>query len=90
MNRTEHAKTRSRQHAIPPLIIHWLCSYGCRLQGMNGTTICFFDVESRRSLAAEVGHVIIRRLADMLDAYVVLSGDSVVSVGHRYKPLMRK
>jgi hypothetical protein len=57
---------------------------------MNGTTICFFDLESRRSLAAEVGQVIVRRLADMMDAYVVLSGDSVVSVGHRYKPLMRK
>ena len=90
MNRSEHVTTRPRQRAIPPLIIDWLCRYGCRLQGMNGTTICFFDLESRRSLAAEVGQVIVRRLADMMDAYVVLSGDSVVSVGHRYKPLMRK
>ncbi|MGD2053409.1 MAG: hypothetical protein PVG45_04800 [Gammaproteobacteria bacterium] len=90
MNMTRHVTTRSRQRAIPPLIIDWLCKYGCRLQGMNGTTVCFFDRESRRSLAAEVGQVIVRRLADMMDAYVVLSGDSIVTVGHRYKPLIRK
>ena len=90
MNMTRHVTTRSRQRTIPPLIIDWLCKYGCRLQGMNGTTVCFFDRESRRSLAAEVGQVIVRRLADMMDAYVVLSGDSIVTVGHRYKPLIRK
>jgi hypothetical protein len=90
MNKAKHTKTGSRKHSIPPLIIDWLRKYGCRLQGINGTTICFFDRESRRSLAAEVGQVIVRRLTDMLDAYVVLSGDSIVSVGHRYKPLTRK
>jgi hypothetical protein len=57
---------------------------------MNGTTVCFFDRESRRCLASEVGQVIVRRLSDMMDAYVVLSGDSIVTVGHHYKPLMRK
>jgi len=90
MNMTKHARTRARQRAIPPLIIDWLCRYGCRLQGMNGTTVCFFDRESRRSLASEFGQVIVRRLSDMMDAYVVFSGDSIITVGHRYKPLMRK
>ena len=90
MNMTRHAQTRLQQRAIPPLIIQWLCRYGCRLQGMNGTTVCFFDRESRRSLASEVGHVVVRRLSDMMDAYLVLSGNSIVTVGHRYKPLRRK
>jgi hypothetical protein len=90
MNMTRHAQVRSQQRAIPPLIIDWLCKYGRRLTGMNGTTVCFFDRESRRCLAAEVGQIVVRRLADMLDAYVVLSGDSIVTVGHRYKPLSRK
>ena len=57
---------------------------------MNGTTVCFFDRESRRSLASEVGQVIVRRLSDMMDSYVVLSGDTIITVGHRYKRLGHK
>jgi hypothetical protein len=90
MNMTKHAQARSQQRAIPPLIIDWLCKYGCRLNGMNGTTVCFFDRESRRCLASEVGHVVVRRLSDMMDTYLVLSGDSIVTIGHRYKPFKNK
>ena len=90
MNITKHARDRLQQRAISPLIIDWLCKYGCRLEGYNGTTICFFDKESRRSLSSEVGHVVIRRLSDLMDSYLVLSGDSIVTVGHRYKPLKHK
>lgn len=74
---------------VPPLIIDWLCRYGSRIHGMNGTTICFFDKNSRRSLAGDVGAVIVRRLADLMDAYLVLSGDSILSIGRDYKPLPR-
>lgn len=90
MNMTKHAQTRSQQRAIPPLIIEWLCKYGCRLKGMNGTTVCFFDRESRRCLASEVGHIVVRRLSDMMDTYLVMSGDSIVTLGHRYKPFKNK
>ena len=90
MNMTRHAQTRVQQRAIPPLIIDWLCRYGSRLKGVNGTTVCFFDKKSRRWLAAEVGHVVVRRLADMMDIYLVLSGDHIITVGHRYKPLKQK
>ena len=90
MNMTKHAQTRLQQRAIQPLIIDWLCKYGQRLQGMNGTTVCYFDKESRRCLASEVGHVVVRRLSDMMDTYLVLSGNSIVTVGHRYKPIKRK
>jgi len=90
MNMTKHAQTRSQQRAIPPLIIEWLCKYGCRLNGMNGTTVCFFDRESRRCLASEVGHVVVRRLSDMMDTYLVLSGNSIVTIGHRYKPFKNR
>ena len=90
MNMTKHAQSRLQQRTIPPLIIDWLCRYGCRLKGVNGTTVCFFDKESRRHLASEVGHVVVRRLSDMMDTYLVISGDSIVNVGHRYKPLRHK
>lgn len=87
MNMTKHVQARLQQCAIPPLIIDWLCRYGSRLKGANGTTVCFFDRKSRRYLASEVGHVVVRRLADMMDTYLVLAGDRIISVGHRYKPL---
>ena len=90
MNMTRHAKARLQQRAIPPLIIDWLYRYGSRFTGVNGTTVCFFDKQSRRYLASEVGHVVVRRLADMMDAYLVLSNDCIITVGHRYKPLRKK
>ena len=90
MNMTKHAQTRLQQRAIPPLIIDWLCRYGSRLNGVNGTTVCFFDKTSRRDLASEVGHVVVRRLSDMMDTYLVLSGDRIITVGHRYKRIREK
>ena len=90
MNMTKHAQTRLQQRAIPPIIIDWLYRYGSRLKGVNGTTVCFFDRESRRTLGSEVGHAVVRRLSDMMDTYLVLAGDSIISIGHRYKPLKYK
>ena len=90
MNMTKHAQARLQQCAIPPLIIDWLCRYGSRLKGANGTTVCFFDRKSRRYLASEVGHVVVRRLSDMMDSYLVMSGNCIVTVGHRYKPLKHR
>lgn len=90
MNMTQHARQRVQQRAIPPLIIDWLCRYGTRIRGMNGTTICVFDRSSRRLLASEVGQTVVRRLSDWMDAYLVLSGESVITVGHRYRPLKHR
>ena len=90
MNMTKHSQTRLQQRAIPPVIIEWLYKYGCRLEGRNGTTVCYFDRESRHCLASEVGHIVVRRLSDMMDTYLVMSGDSIVTIGHRYKPFKRK
>ena len=85
-----HPQPQSRQAAVPPLIIDWLHKYGSRIHGLNGTTICFFDNNSRRSLAGVVGGVIVRRLADLMDAYLILSGDSILCIGRNYKPLSRR
>jgi hypothetical protein len=51
---------------------------------MNGTTVIYFDKESKRTLCSEVGHTVIRRLDDMMDAYLVMSKDRVIAVGHRF------
>lgn len=90
MNMTRHAMVRQQQRAIPPLIIDWLCKFGCRITGMNGTTVIYFDKDSRRSLCSEAGHTVIRRLDDMMDAYLVMTNDKIITVGHRFRSVKHR
>ncbi len=82
---TGHAMERARQRGIPPLIIHWLTQYGSRKRGANGAIICYFDRKSLRLLASDTGRIIVRRLSGLLDAYLVITGDRILTVGHRYR-----
>ena len=82
---TAHAVERSQQRCIPPLIIHWLCQYGSRRRSSNGTIICFFDKKSMRMIASDAGNIIVRRLSGLMDAYLVITGKEIITVGHRYK-----
>jgi len=82
---TNHAMERSQQRCIPPLIIHWLCQYGSRKRGNNGTILCYFDRKSLRLIASEAGHIVVRRLSSLMNAYLVIAGNQILTVGHRYK-----
>jgi len=82
---TNHALERSQQRCIPPLIIHWLCQYGSRRRSNNGTILCYFDKKSLRLISSDVGSIVIRRLSSLMNAYLVIAGDSILTVGHRYK-----
>ena len=82
---TNHAVERSQQRGIPPLIIHWLCQYGSRRRSSNGTILCYFDKKSVRLLASDVGHVVVQRLSGLMNSYLVITGNQIISVGHRYK-----
>ena len=82
---TNHALERSQQRCIPPLIIHWLCQYGSRRRSSNGTIVCYFDRKSMRLISSDVGNIVIRRLSGLMNAYLVIAGDQILTVGHRYK-----
>ena len=82
---TNHAMERSQQRCIPPLIIHWLCQYGSRKRSSNGTILCYFDKKSLRLISSDVGQIVIRRLSSLMNAYLVIAGDNIITVGHRYK-----
>jgi len=60
-------------------------SYGSRKRNNNGTIVCYFDRKSLRLIASDVGHIVIRRLSGLLNAYLVIAGDQILTVGHRYK-----
>ena len=89
MNMTKHAEVRKQQRAIPPLILDWLEQYGARERDSKGVEIVFFDKKSRRALQRDLGKRVVGLLADLLDTYLVLEGETVITVGHRYKRIRR-
>jgi hypothetical protein len=60
-------------------------SYGSRKRSNNGTIVCYFDRKSLRLISSDVGQIIIRRLSGLMNAYLVIAGDQILTVGHRYK-----
>ena len=60
-------------------------AYGSRKRSNNGSIICYFDKKSTRLLSSDVGDIIIRRLSSLMSVYLVIAGDQIITVGHRYK-----
>lgn len=87
---TCHAALRSQQRAIPQLIIDWLMDYGAVAVDQRGAEIFYFDHAARRRLSKAVGERAVSLLGRLLDAYVVFSErGTVITVGHRYKRVVR-
>lgn len=86
---TRHAQARIQQRGIPPLIIDWLLKYGCSSSDHRGGERFFFDRASRKALAHDVGDVIVRKVEQYLNAYMVVVAGELVTVGYRYKPIKR-
>lgn len=88
MKRSNLDDLHYKKRSIPPVIINWLRKFGCRITGMNGTTVIYFDKKSKQVMGCEIGQLVIKRLDDMMDAYVVISDDRVIAAGHRFPPLL--
>lgn len=88
MKFTDHAVTRSQQRGIPPLMVDLLLQFGCREHDHAGAEVCFFDRRSKKRLESYVGSLA-GKLSEHLDSYIVVAGDLVVTVGHRYKKIKK-
>lgn len=86
---TKHADGRMQQRAIPPLIINWLFEYGREEHDHRGAVIHYFDKRSIKKLQRDHGRRPIDRLTQYLDAYLVESDGTVLTVGHRFKRFYR-
>jgi hypothetical protein len=83
---SKHASERRQQRCIPPLILEWLCCYGKASHDHHGAEVFFFDKQSRKALAKDVGATVVSRMESFLDTYAVISSDgTVITVGHRAK-----
>lgn len=84
MKLTQHASIRSQQRGISPLVVDLLIRFGARKRSGDGTETCYFNRHARKQLTSYVGGVI-GKLSEELDAYIVISGETVVTAGPRYK-----
>ena len=89
MNMTNHARIRSCQRGIPPLIIEWLDEFGAVSYDHHGGRIRFFDRRSRKLLSKRFGKVIVDRMGDLMNAYLVEADGNVITVAHRQKHIIR-
>lgn len=88
---TRHAAARTRQRAISPLIIDWLMAFGTAIPQAGGAEVLVFDKKARRRLESACGRRPINRLADQLDAYLVLGvNGQVITTGHRDQRVRRR
>lgn len=87
---TVHAKTRSHQRAIPPMLIDLLLQFGSTEKAPGGTEKLYFDKSARKRIRSYAGP-----LAGLLESHlgvyaVVNGGDVVVTVGHRIERIKRR
>lgn len=88
---TSHARVRTQQRCIPPLILDWLQLYGQRQHDGRGAEIIYFDKSSRKMLASAVGGTVVQRVESLLDAYIVLSSDgNLITAGWRNKSVLHR
>lgn len=89
MNSTKHARVRSQQRGIPPLIVEWLMEFGATTRS-HGAEKVFFDKSARQRLKKTFGEKVIDRLGDLLDTYLVVGDDqTLVTVAYRQKRIQR-
>lgn len=85
INYTKHAKNRCQQRAVPPVVVDWLLMFGAIEYDKHGAEIRFFNKRSRRCLAAEVGAQLVARMERLLNTYLVLNDEQIITVGYRLK-----
>lgn len=86
MKLTLHAAARAQQRGVSPLIVDLLVRFGTIQKSGDGTEMCYFDRHARKALVSYVGGAI-GKLSEELDAYAIISGEQVVTVGPRYKKI---
>jgi len=90
MNLTLHAQQRMQQRGISLQAIDYVLTYGRVSHDHHGGRVIWLDKRSKAQIGQAEGRRVVRELDKHLNAYVVMdSNGSVVTVGHRYRRIMR-
>lgn len=81
---SQHAKKRSQQRGITPFIVDLLLEFGSHESDGDGAEIYFFDRKSKKRIHSYAG-TLVNKINEQLDAYIVVAGGTVVTVGKRTK-----
>ena len=89
MELSHHARTRTQQRAIPPMLIDLLTQFGSTEPAGDGASKVFFDKTARRRVKAYAGPLA-GLLDEHLDVYAVGARDGrVITAAHRTKRIKR-
>ena len=87
---TKHARIRSQQRVIPPLMIDLLLQLGSIEKTAGGATKVFFDKISRRRIHAYAGPLA-PLFEEHLNVYAVVGSNSqIITVGYRNERIHRQ
>jgi hypothetical protein len=82
MNMTEHARIRSQQRAIPPILIDLLMKFGAREAVGKGATKMYFNKAARKRIKVYAGPLA-GLLNEHLDVYAVVSAENeIITTAH--------
>jgi hypothetical protein len=88
MKLSNHARIRMQQRGIRPIVIDWLVAYGERVH-QRGAELFYFNKRGRMALNKDLGRNALRGFSKNLNAYLVCSEGTIVTVGHRYTRVVR-
>ena len=85
-HQSRHARLRTQQRGVPPLVMHWLLDYGEESFDGHGGVVRFFTPQSLRQMQRDVGSAPLKRLSEFLRCYLVQSSvdGCVITVGKRH------
>lgn len=86
MEFSKHARDRAQKRGVVPMVIDLLLRFGTREHDGRGAEICFFDRRAKRRLQSYAGDLL-GKMDGVLDAYVVVTDETVVTAGVRFKRL---
>ena len=88
MQLTQHARARMQQRAINEAVLELLYTHGRYVERGKSGSIIHFDKRARDLIRKRKSRTEYARIEHKLDAYVVEASDgSILTVGHRYKPI---
>ena len=89
MELSKHAQHRALKRGVTPMAIDLLLRFGSREHDGRGAEICYFDRRAKRRLQSYAGDLL-GKMDSILDAYVVVTEETVVTAGVRFKRLNRR
>lgn len=88
MQLTNHAQARKQQRSISDLEIELLMLYGSDQHQGEGVILTYLDKKGFERLERDIKRVY-KRLEKLRHEYLINHGESVITVGHRFKPISR-